>query len=214
MKEAIDDIKKRVIDFMTNDFFPGHDYQHVMRVYNIARRIGKEEGANMLILEPAVLMHDLGRVDTAKDPSIKHAEASLTYAEKILADTDYYPELHGRILHIIKYHSWKNSDKAKTLEHKIMQDSDKLDALGAIGIMRCLTFSGARGRTDYNPDNMFGSDETLLDDKKYSIDHFYSKLFKLKDLLHTPTARKIAENRHRFMENYLNRMEQEIKGEL
>ena len=178
-EKLIGEIERRVKQLMEGNSFSGHDYLHVQRVYNLANYIGKIEGANELILRPAVLMHDLGRIDEAKNPAIKHATASIVYANDILNEIDFPKQYKEAVLHIIKFHSWKNTAEAQTIEHKVMQDSDKLDALGIIGIIRAFDVGGANGRLDYNPEDPFFRTNRKLDDRQYTLDHFYEKLFKL-----------------------------------
>lgn len=212
-EELIKEIERRVKQLMEGNSFSGHDYLHVQRVYNLAMHIGKIEGADELILRPAVLMHDLGRIDEARNPEIRHAEASIIYAKDILNEIDFPEQYKEPILHIIKYHSWKNTSEAKTIEHKVMQDSDKIDALGIIGIMRVYDFGGAKGRLDYHPVDPFLRTDRELDDTKYTLDHFYEKLFKLGMIMHTETGKKIAELRLTKMQNFLMDLEKELSGE-
>jgi uncharacterized protein len=189
----------------------GHDYQHVQRVYAIARKIGSEEGADMLVLEAAALLHDLGRA--YEDKERNHADVSVELAEKLLERVKFPPDKREKVLHAIGVHSYRRDLKPQTLEAKILQDADRLDAIGAVGIMRCFTFGGAHGRRDYHAEDPFFEKNRELEGDKYSLDHFYEKLLKLKHTLHTKAARRIAEERERYMRGFIEQLKREIRGE-
>jgi uncharacterized protein len=190
----------------------GHDYQHVLRVYNLAKRIGEEEKADVFVLEAAALLHDLGRAEEARDPTIDHAQRSAEMAREILERMGFQEEKIEAILYAIRVHRYREGIVPETKEAKILQDADKLDALGAVGIMRCFSFGGAHGRGEYDPADPLCKKKKTLEEDKYSVDHFYQKLFKLKDTLHTSTAKRMAEGREKIMRLFLEELEKEISG--
>ena len=190
----------------------GHDYWHTFRVWKLARRLAEAEGADILICELAALLHD---VDDAKlSPE--------TYAGKLRARG--FLESEGvdeaaitRILHIIGQVNYKGSDSEipDSLEGMCVQDADRLDAIGAIGIARTFAFGGSRGRTLWDPEE---KPRTEINAQNYqtgggcTVNHFYEKLLLLRDLMNTKTAREIAEARHRYMVTYLDEFFAEWQG--
>jgi len=130
-------------------------------------------------------------------------------AAEFLVTTDFPKSKIKSVVHAIEAHSYSAGIEPKTIEAKIVQDADRLDALGAIGIARCLLVGGKLGRPLYDPDDPF-CESRSPDDSVYTIDHFYEKLFKLPDLLHTDGAKKIAAHRIDFMKSYLNQLKEEI----
>lgn len=166
----------------------GHDYAHMKRVARTARQIAEEEGADVFLCEAAGLLHDVGDHKLFSDTEAVHRKMadflhSIGLAKKEVTD----------ILSIINGVSFsKGVKRPELLEGRIVQDADRLDAIGAIGIARTFAYGGSKNR----PMHAEGDDQT-------SIQHFYDKLLKLKDLMHTEAARGIAEERHAFMEAFL-----------
>ena len=147
----IEIIRQRSMQFMSEHSFSGHDFEHVSRVYNLAKAIGKEEKADMLVLEAAALMHDLGRLAELKDPKLNHAVESAKIACDILKGIDFPDDKVQDVLHAIRAHRFSKGEIPFTTEAKVLQDADRLDALGAIGIARCFAFTGAVDRMLYDP---------------------------------------------------------------
>ena len=165
-----------------------HDEKHVERVVKLARYIAKIEGADIEIVTTAAKLHDIVR------DSKNHAIESAKMAKQILRKEGRSYEFIDSVTHAIEAHSFSSSTKPRTLEAKILSDADKLDAIGAIGVARAFLYSGEKGR---------GIEDTLK--------HFEEKLLKLKDLLYTETAKKIAEDRHAFLELFYNTLNKELK---
>jgi uncharacterized protein len=209
----IDKVIKKSEEFMNKNSYSGHDYLHVSRVYNLAKQIGKEENADLLILEVAAIMHDLGRHDETLDPSKDHAIESAKYAKIILEECDFPKEKIDAVLYCIKTHRFSKGIIPNTKEAKILQDADKIDGLGAVGIMRVFSVGKEKNRLNYNPKDPFGKTRTELDEKKYNMDHFYTKLFKLKGLMHTSAGKRIAEKREDYMKKFIEELGLEISGE-
>ena len=184
----------------------GHDWFHINRVWKLSLKIQEEEGGDRLIIELAALLHDIA------DPKFHNGDETL--ASKIVKD--FLTEQHvdaetiAKVVFIIENMSFKNRNDAPAdlpLELKIVQDADRLDAIGAIGIARTFNFGGYKNNLMYHPDIPPKAHQTKEEYKKSNgttINHFYEKLLLLKDLLNTDTARKIAEHRHQFMLRFLD----------
>ena len=180
----------------------GHDWWHIYRVRKLAMHLQKSEGGNSFIVEMAALLHDLNDWkiwDENQDNRTK------LWLEKSTATN----EESKKILEIIEEVSFKGAGvntPAKSIEAKIVQDADRLDAIGAIGIARTFAYGGNKGRLIYDPSVMPKMHNSFEDYKRSTaptINHFYEKLLLLKDRLNTNSARKMAESRHRFMEDFL-----------
>ncbi|MEO7019706.1 MAG: HD domain-containing protein [Ktedonobacteraceae bacterium] len=189
---------------------PAHGWEHVRRVYNLALRIAEEEGADTLITGAAALLHDIGRLVHKK--GVHHAELSVEESRQILARYPLEPEQVEAILHAIVAHSFSQGVEPRTLEARVLRDADRLDALGAIGIMRW-AITGTMKRKpqtlSYHPDDPFGKQHEL-DDRLYRLDHFYTKLLKLEDGMYTATGRMLAQQRTAYMRDYLQQFKTEL----
>jgi len=166
----------------------GHDYHHVMRVYKMALFLAEDEKVDKNIIALAALMHDLD------DPKIAHENSNL--AETFLAE-NVSNEIKKEVLSIIEnmsYSAYKKGKSVVSLEGQIVQDADRLDALGAIGIARTFAYGGRNNRVIFNDDK----------DDFSAIGHFYQKLLLLKDLMNTEKAKIIAKERTDFMNSYLS----------
>lgn len=179
----------------------GHDWFHIKRVYNLATYLCEKEGGDEFIIKMTALLHDID--------DWKFSNNSKT-TENFLNSLNIDEKLIHQIMDIISTMSYKGGITDSTqnsLEGKIVQDADRLDAIGAIGIARAFTYGGSKNRLMYNPNikpmNFQNLDE-VKNNNNHTINHFYEKLLKLKDLINTDTAKQIAEERHRFMEIYLD----------
>jgi uncharacterized protein len=189
---------------------PAHDFHHIMRVYKNAEMIGKSEGTDMEVLLPAALLHDLVVYPKGSAKSSRSSDESAGLAKKILGKYGYPQDQINLICYCIRAHSYTKKVVPTTLEGRILQDADRLDALGAIGIARTFSISGSENRTFYNADDPFCRSNRNLDDKKWTLDHFQMKLLKLEEIMHTKTAKKIARERTRFMILFIKEMQKEI----
>lgn len=176
----------------------GHDYFHIERVVNTAIKIAKEENADLFLVELAARLHDLGdyKLNGGKDRS---EELITEFLKSQNADT----KLISKIVEIVSQVSFSKGNKAVSIEAQIVQDADRLDAMGAVGIARCFAYGGKKEREIWNPEN---PEDT-------SLQHFYDKLLKLKELMNTQTGRKMAEERHRFLEKFLTEFQKEWNPE-
>lgn len=183
----------------------GHDWWHINRVWNNAKLIAQTEQADPLIVELGALLHDIA------DSKFHNGDEEIgpTTAGDFLRSNNVDEGTIEHVQQIIRHISFKASfDKASfhSIELDIVQDADRLDALGAIGIARAFNYGGFKGREIYNPEikpNLNMSKEEYKNSTAPSINHFYEKLLLLKDKMNTATGRKLAEQRHNFMLGYL-----------
>jgi len=205
----LDKIQKKV-EKMLEGRDPAHDFYHIMRVYKNAELIGQREGADMEILLASVLLHDLVVYPKGSAKRSKSADDSADMAEKILQDYGYSQDRINKISYCIRTHSYSKRLIPSTLEGKIVQDADRLDALGAIGIARTFSVGGSENRMFYNPGDPFFKSRREPDDKQWTLDHFQTKLLKLKDLMHTQAAKNLAQERTNFMDLFIKQLQKEI----
>jgi uncharacterized protein len=172
---------------------PGsHGLDHTLRVVYLCEQIGSREHADMNVLLPAALFHDIAR-PIEEDKGVPHEEEGARMAEQFLRSIQYEEDLTGEIIHAIRTHRYRSTRKPETLEAKILSDADKLDAMGAVGIAR--TFLRA------------GEHQGDISD---AAAHIQEKLLNLKDLMYTKTARNIARERHRFLHDFLQTLVREM----
>ena len=188
---------------------PSHDYLHILRVVRMAKHLCEQENADWNIVMPAAFFHDF--VNVKKDDPRRSiaskisAEAALEYLESV-----HYPKKYFEgIRHAIEAHSFSAGIKPETLEAKIVQDADRWDSLGAVGIARCFATSTLMSTPFYSEEDPWAENRSL-DDKSFGIDHFYIKLFKLVDHLNTPSAKAEGEHRISFIKTYLDQIKREI----
>jgi uncharacterized protein len=192
----------------------GHDWWHIERVWRTAKRIGQAEGADLLVVELAALLHDIADWkahggDSAIGPKV---------ANDWLASLDLDAHVAQHVCQIIADISFKGAhveQPALSLEGKVVQDADRLDALGAIGIARAFAYGGSQGRLIYDPQCQPTQHRTAaayLNDNGTTINHFYEKLLLLKDRMNTATGKQIADKRHQFLEEFLRRFYEEWEG--
>lgn len=205
----LEDIRKEVEGALAGRD-PGHDMDHVSRVYAMAEQIGREEGADLEILLASTLLHDLVVHPKGSEKRSRSADDSAELAEKILQERSWPRDRIERVLYCIRSHSYSKNVSPATLEAKILQDADRLDALGAIGIARTFSVGGSEMRRFYNPDDPFCKTGRKPEDSKWTLDHFKAKLLKLEGTMHTASARRMAHERTRFMEAFLSQLEKEI----
>jgi uncharacterized protein len=192
----------------------GHDWWHVYRVWKNAINIGQHEEVDMFIVELAALLHDIADFKLHGGDETIGPRMAKEWLERFKIDESTIDQ----IVEIIQTMSFKGKSvdaTMKTKEGMVVQDADRLDAIGAIGIGRTFTFGGHKGHPIYDPRVTPKNHQTFEQYKNNTsptINHFYEKLLLLKDLMNTKTARKIAEDRHRFMEQFLERFFMEWDG--
>ncbi|MGQ0796160.1 MAG: HD domain-containing protein [Nitrosopumilaceae archaeon] len=204
IKKLKDEVKK-ILE--KND--PAHDFEHIIRVYKNAQKIGEKENANMKLVCAAALLHDIVSYQKSDKRSKKSSSESAIKAAKILKKYGYDGHEIGIVTQAIREHSFSKDVIPSTMEGKILQDADRLDALGAIGIARTFAVGGAAKRTFYNYNDPFCSKRSP-DDKKWTLDHFYKKLLLLEKRMDTTSAKKEARRRTNIMKKFLNDIKREI----
>lgn len=193
----------------------GHDWFHIERVYKNALLLAKEEDCNIEIVKLGALLHDIA------DSKFHHGDETIgpKIARDFLVSQNVALETIDAVVAIIENISFKGGNFEKTYTSKeleIVQDADRLDALGAIGIARTFNYGGFKNRTLYNPEiqpNLNMTKEEYKKSNAPTINHFYEKLLLLKDKMNTKTGKKIAAERHRFMEQFLAQFYAEWEGE-
>ncbi|HXV38957.1 MAG TPA: HD domain-containing protein [Nitrosopumilaceae archaeon] len=188
---------------------PAHDFEHILRVYKNAEKIGKKEKTNMRLVRASVLLHDIVSYQKSDKRSKNASTQSAQQAAKILKKYGYRRHEIGIITQAIREHSFSKGMVPSTLEGKILQDADRLDALGAIGIARTFAVGGAEKRSFYNKNDPF-CHKRSPNDQKWTLDHFYKKLLLLEKKMNTKTAKKEARHRTNMMKKFLNNLKKEI----
>jgi uncharacterized protein len=190
---------------------PAHGWEHVQRVYRLAQRIGEEEEADVLIVSIATLLHDIGRLIPRK--GVPHALLSVEEARVTLRDYKLAPQQVAAILHAIEAHSFSQGIEPHTLEARVVRDADRLDSLGAIGILRWAITGTIKRKSqtmNYHPGDPFAQWHTP-DDRLYLLDHFYTKLLRLEENMYTTTGRALAQQRTEYMREYLEEFRAELE---
>lgn len=213
------DIIKTTVDFVKKELEgaeTGHDWYHIERVWRLAEHIGEKENANTQVVALAALLHDIA------DPKFHNGNETLALeiSERFLTENNVDADVIQQVLYVIQNISFKNRGEAPTqpsLELQIVQDADRLDAIGAIGIARTFNFGGFKNNLMYDPEIQ---PKLNMDKEEYkksngtTINHFYEKLLLLKDLMNTETGKKLAEERHQYMLGFLDQFYKEWNVEV
>ncbi len=205
--KVIDSLKNEVKKRLEND--SAHDFEHTMRVYKNAQKICKKEKANEKLVLSAALLHDIVSYPKSDKRSKTSSIESAKKSKKILEKLDFTKKEITIISDAIHDHSFSQNKIPKTIEGKILQDADRLDALGAIGIARVFATGGSLKRPFYNIDDPFCK-RRIPDDHTWTVDHFFAKLFKLESLMNTKSGKAEAKKRTRVLTKFLNQLKQEI----
>ena len=204
---VLDSIKNEIIKIMDND--PAHDFDHIMRVYTNAKKIVKEEKADEKLVLSAALLHDIVSYPKSSKRS-KFSSIDSAKKSKIILKKYGFSEKEITIVSdAIKDHSFSQNKVPETLEGKILQDADRLDALGAIGIVRVFATSGSLNRSFYNIDDPFCTKRNP-DDDLWAVDHFFNKLLKLESLMNTRSGKIEAKKRTNVLQEFLKQLKDEI----
>lgn len=195
--------------------YSGHDFYHCFRVRTVAEKLSAYEGnCDLTVIICAAILHDVPDVKVCKD--VEQAKRDI---RKLLTDSNLSTQQIDHIMSIINNLSYKGAGVDTTMpiiEGKIVQDADRLDSIGAIGISRCFAYGGHVGHPIYDPLEkpvMHSSEEEYRKSKGSSINHFYEKLLLLKDRMQTKSGKKIAEERHNYIESFLKRFLSEWNGD-
>jgi uncharacterized protein len=197
---------------------PVHDFAHVLRVYHMAERLALAEGADLEIVRAAALLHDAQGSAPGGEAAERgnHHNASAEFARKILEADGWPKDRIAAVLHCIRAHRFRDlSEPPQTLEARIIFDADKLDVIGAIGAVRTIIYAILDGNPVYSePSQQFRQSGIEEPGELHSSYHEYLfKLIKIKDRLFTPTARKLAEDRHAYLVNFYEELRSEWIGE-
>ncbi|MDD3263965.1 MAG: HD domain-containing protein [Candidatus Nanoarchaeia archaeon] len=212
-------IIEKTIDYVKKVLFNaegGHDWWHIYRVWKLSKNIAKTENVNMFVVELGALLHDIA------DSKFYNGDEKIgpRKAREFLTSLNVQEDIIIHVENIILNISFKGDrhiQKFKSIELDVVQDADRLDAIGAIGIARTFSYGGYKGSEIYNPEikpNMNMSKEEYIKNNPPTINHFYEKLLLLKEKMNTDTAKQIAEHRHQFMEFFLDEFYEEWNGEL
>jgi len=196
---------------------PVHDFEHILRVLNLAERLAQAEGADVEIVRAAALLHDAA--DAAPDNvegRLTHHEDAAAFAKEVLQKEEWGEDRIEAVLHCIRAHRFRGTEKPRTLEAMIMFDADKLDVLGAIGIARTFGYAAIAGQPlTGTPSAKFLATFQKEPNEPHTAYHEYLfKLSRLKDRFHTQTAKRIAEERSRYLDEFFERLQKEERGEL
>ena len=209
------DNEKRFIKSIFSGDSSGHDYYHTIRVYKLATKIAKQENADVKIVQLAALLHDVDDIKLFPDTYV---------TKKNAVDFMTINKIDGKrieaVRKIIDEVSFAGTDSVvpDTIEGKCVQDADRLDAIGAIGIARTFAYGGSRGRKIYDPEIKpkmgMNKEEYWNNQDSTSINHFYEKLLLLKDMMNTTEGKKLAEHRQAVMQEFLNEFMIEWEGKM
>lgn len=198
------------------DTDPVHDFDHVMRVYRLAEKIGAAEGADLEIVRAAVLLHDAsGAAPDDEAARADHHHASAIFASEVLR-AEGWPEARiAAVQHCIRAHRFRNGETPRTLEAQVLFDSDKLDVLGAIGVMRAAAYAARAGQplTGQPSAQFIATGEKEPGEPHTPYHEFLFKLSRIQERLHTSTARALAIERHQYLAKFFDRLALEVKGD-
>lgn len=192
-----------------------HDFEHVLRVYHTAVKLGKEEGADLEILQAAALLHDSRGAEPGGAGRADHHLASALFAGEVLRDEGWTPDRIKAVQHAIRAHRYRGKeDLPETIEARVLFDSDKLDVIGAIGTARTIAYSVLAGEPLYeNPSEQFRATGKEVEGEHHSSYHEYLfKLRKVRDRLFTQSARRMADQRHAAMTAFFEQLAAEYEG--
>jgi len=205
--KVLEQLQKEARNKISND--PAHDFDHIIRVYKNAEKLSKKEKANTKLVLCAVLLHDIVNYKKSDKRSKNSSTKSTIMARKILSKYSFSNSEIKIITDAIRDHSFSKNKTPSTLVGKILQDADRLDAIGAIGIARAFAVSGAEDRPFYNRIDPFCS-KRKPNDQKWAVDHFYRKLLKLEKLMNTKSAKIEAKKRTKVLKSFLSELKHEI----
>lgn len=217
MRNNFDENFYKQLEEKIQPYFEGinacHNFSHSYRVMNIGFSIGKKENANLDIIKTSALLHDIGRQKQDESKGIIcHAEVGAKMAREILEEFEIEKDFINEVVHCIETHRFRKSNPPLSKEAKIIFDSDKLDCIGAIGVLRAASFSGCFGAEVHDPFvDVENSNEYGKEDSAYR--EYLVKLSKIKDKLLTDEGKRIAQERHDFMESFFDRANKEVAGE-
>ena len=188
---------------------PAHDLEHIRRVVLNTKKIAKTEDLSMEVLLPAAWLHDCVHVAKNSPERSTASQLAADHAVITLRQRGYPQEHFSAIHHAIEAHSFSANIPPHSIEAKVLQDADRIDALGAVGLSRCLMLGGHMGSDLYHSEDPFAKNRPL-DDTDYCIDHFFAKLLGLKNTMQTKAGKALAEKRTKFLSDFLEQLRSEI----
>lgn len=197
-EETLEKVRQIIIKQFSGEG-TGHDYFHIERVVNNALRIGQKENVDLFLVELSAWLHDVG--DYKLNDGIDKSTEQITI---ILSKLNIKKDILDKVIEIVSQVSFSKGQKAESMEAKVVQDADRLDAIGAIGIARTFAFGGSKQRELYNP----------VQPDNTSVQHFYNKLFLLKEKMNTTIGKEMAKERHNYMKDFLDHFYKEWKCEI
>lgn len=210
-EEFFEELQEKIMPYFEG-INPCHDFFHTKRVLDLALNIGESEECDLDILRAAALLHDVGR--KAQDEccgKICHAEEGGRISREILKEIGCSDEFIRKVVHCVEAHRFRKDNIPESIEAKVLYDADKLDAIGGIGILRATSFAGFIGAHVHNADiDVPNTKAYSKDDSAYR--EFLVKLIKIKDKMLTVEGRRVAEGRHKFMEEFFERVNAEVAG--
>jgi uncharacterized protein len=210
MKKIFEELKREIQPYFVEG---GHGFDHVERVFNMAMKLAKEEKADEEVVGISALLHDIARSKEDKDENLCHAEEGAKMAINILKKYNLPENKIKNIVHCIEAHRYSKGIKPETKESEIIQDADRLDALGAIIVARVFTRNGEQKSPMHQPGRK--PDKNYHGQVTTAINHFYEKIFKLKpEEFNTKTAKNIAKKRYKFTKDFVDRFLEEWDGKI
>lgn len=190
-----------------------HDWDHTVRVHRLSRRIGIAEGADLLVVEAAAYLHDIGRAHQDRSNGrFCHADKGAAVARELLRHYPLSVNRYENIIHCIAAHRFRRGEPPRTLEAAVLFDADKLDAIGAVGVARAFLFAGELGARLHSPEvDVTQAPAYSIDDTGYR--EYVVKLSKIRQRMLTATGRRLADERHRYMADFFERFLEEYEGE-
>ena len=188
---------------------PAHDREHIRRVVLNTKKIARTENLSMEVLLPAAWLHDCVHVAKNSQERSTASQLAADHAVNTLKQHGYPKEHFSAIHHAIEAHSFSANISPHSIEAKVLQDADRIDALGAVGLSRCLMLGGHMGSDLYHSEDPFAKNRPL-DDTDYCIDHFFAKLLGLKNTMQTKAGKALAEKRTKFLSDFLKQLRSEI----
>lgn len=208
----IQDLIEKVKPYFENS--GGHDFLHTERVFNNSLKISESEDVDTDVVKVAALLHDIAREKQSRGEAECHAESGAEIAREILKEQGFPEDKIKNVSHCIKVHRYSKGLKPETKEAEILQDADRLDALGAVCIGRIFEFGGKNDRPAYTQENNI-KEYTPNHTSESSLDHFYEKILNITpESFNTQKAKEMARERYNFVKDFVNRLEGERKGEM
>lgn len=207
-----DELARQLLPAMELENDGAHDLSHIARVWRNATAIYAGEGGDLEIIAAAVLLHDCVHVPKNSPDRARASQLAAAKATAVLYKCGWPTDRTARVTHAVEAHSYSAGITPSTIEARIVQDADRLDAIGAVGIARCFYTAGRMGSELYNAADTIGTNRAL-DDTSFALDHFPKKLFQLTEGFKTSTGQRLAQHRHKFLKRFYEEFLAEVSAE-